>query len=172
MLGDRVVLGPEGEALARALEDWARRSGLPHSLAAAAGLPRLSAHARIADTPSLRVGEPYVFVHQGDCEHRLSVSAIQLAHPLAHPHDAELYPMLLRATKSKLASCDACAKLMARYQCDEREPGALAGLGAPEPVRLCQKCLQALLFDQAGKPVAPNVRALPYWGEPEQQHHG
>jgi hypothetical protein len=170
MLGDRVVLGPEGEALARTLEDWARRSGLPHALAAAAGLPRLGAQACIADTPGMRVGKPYVFVHQGDCEHRLTVSAVQLAHPLAHPHNAALYPMLLRATKSKLANCDACAKLVARYRCDEPEPGTLAGLGAPTPLRLCHKCLQALLFDQAGKPVAPSVRALPYWGEPEQHH--
>ncbi|KAF9482137.1 hypothetical protein BDN70DRAFT_875428 [Pholiota conissans] len=59
---------------------------------------------------SLRVGEPYWLMHQGNCEHFLVIDRIRLRHPLDPPIG---YPLTLHIAPPILDLCRACARVPA-----------------------------------------------------------
>ena len=55
---------------------------------------------------TLRLGQPYVFIHLGDCEHLIIFTDMRLHHP-TDTQDLELYPVFL-SDKSVSPRCCVC----------------------------------------------------------------
>ncbi|KAK3590277.1 hypothetical protein CHS0354_016430, partial [Potamilus streckersoni] len=55
----------------------------------------------------LRLGQPYVYVHQGDCEHLIIFSDIRLFSS-EDPQDTREYPYLAYRIRSRRNVCKVC----------------------------------------------------------------
>ncbi|KAJ7703027.1 snRNA-activating protein of 50kDa MW C terminal-domain-containing protein [Mycena rosella] len=97
---------------------------------------------------SLRVGEPYWLLHQGNCEHFIVVDQIRLQHPSDPPAG---YPLTLQITPPVLDVCRGCAKAPAVWSVvnDER-------LGE-SPCPLCGPCWMGM-----GDPKNDKVVVVPF----------
>jgi hypothetical protein len=88
----------------RIIMDWAKDKSR--------GLPDFSSRkmeeTRFHDL-SVCLGKPYVYVHQGDCEHVVMVSDIRILHP-SECHDISVYPLVIEHPRSTTHSfkCRAC----------------------------------------------------------------
>jgi snRNA-activating protein complex subunit 3 len=59
---------------------------------------------------SLRINQPYWFLHQGNCEHFLIVDQIRSSHPSDTPSG---YPLTAQLTPTLLPLCRSCTKVPA-----------------------------------------------------------
>jgi len=108
----------------------------------------------------LQLGKDYLFLHQGDCEHRLRVVGVHLAGEY-DSREASLYPMLVFGSRQRMVSCAACAKALARYQCFDD------GYSEHWPLKLCDDCFRVAFYDTHGSlmPRFSGMKAFPYFGE-------
>ncbi|KAJ7497460.1 snRNA-activating protein of 50kDa MW C terminal-domain-containing protein [Mycena latifolia] len=97
---------------------------------------------------SLRVGEPYWLLHQGNCEHFIVVDQIRLQHPSDPPSG---YPLTLQIMPPLLDVCRGCTRVPAVWSIvnDER-------LGE-SPCPLCGPCWTAM-----GDPKNQKVVVVPF----------
>ncbi|XP_029654412.1 snRNA-activating protein complex subunit 3 isoform X2 [Octopus sinensis] len=104
---------------------------------------------------SLRIGYPYVYMHQGNCEHLLVVSDIRML----HPHDSFNildYPYLVKRPSKKRTICRICAFDSARWMTE----GSFNSL--EDPSFYCQVCFRSIHYDQNGKKIG-NFKAYKYF---------
>jgi len=115
----------------------------------------------------LRVGAPYLFLHQGGCEHILEVVSVSLFHK-NDPVDKELYPMLVYATKPRRSRCMLCGKLWARFLC-HNEP-----LTGEDPSKYCAPCFRMAFYDQNDNLLSRfrDMRVYPYYFEEVAAENG
>ncbi|CAK9010641.1 snRNA-activating protein complex subunit 3 (SNAPc subunit 3) (Small nuclear RNA-activating complex polypeptide 3), partial [Durusdinium trenchii] len=143
-----------------ALVHWLRRH---HPQASATLQVNGVADVRFSDLePKLRLGVPCLLVHQGNCEHILE---LQSAHWLHHGDVAsqERYPMNVFSTSVKHATCMACDKLKARFECFDH-----GFVDANNPCKVCAACFRQGFYDREGnlRPEHASLRVRPHFYEP------
>ncbi len=117
---------------------------------------------------TLRLNYPYLYCHQGNCEHLLIFKEIRLVHPTDPPHQVS-YPLQTYLTKTMPPVCQIC-------QLFPGERVTWNDLGAPDqPYVWCHQCFQEFHFDAEGRVLLPHesleVRLLedePPFGNPPE----
>lgn len=134
--------------LAHPVADWARRRrGEAWPVRTVAGVT----FGDVAICGLLSLENPGLFMHQGDCEHRLALRGARWA----HDRDAlapALYPMLTLGSGMRRPMCMLCGKLRARFACYGD------GLSGEEPSRLCAPCFLLCFCDQHGRRLPKHAR--------------
>ncbi|XP_076066585.1 proximal sequence element A Pbp49 isoform X2 [Oratosquilla oratoria] len=105
----------------------------------------------------LRLGYPYLYLHQGNCEHLMVFTDVRLHHR-DDVQEISRYP-LLRGTATKLSvSCYICGLLMASWL-------VWGETRLPMPVaHLCDRCLKLFCYDKDGQKIN-DIKVLPFIDE-------
>ena len=103
---------------------------------------------------TLKLGQPYVYFHQADCEHVLVVADVRLVHK-DDCQDRSLYPLLVNRIKEKRLICRACLTNTATWV-TEGSP-----LAPEDPCFFCDICLKNLHYDADGNKLM-EFKAYPY----------
>uniref|UniRef100_A0A0A9YAH2 snRNA-activating protein complex subunit 3 n=1 Tax=Lygus hesperus TaxID=30085 RepID=A0A0A9YAH2_LYGHE len=90
------------------LTEWGKRSGLEF------GSVFKMEQSTMADLKGIRLGYPYVYIHQGTCEHLVFISDARLLHP-ADCLDSTKYPIMIAFSSLTSRYCFACHVKMAKY---------------------------------------------------------
>ncbi|KAH0488673.1 MAG: hypothetical protein KVP17_004930 [Porospora cf. gigantea B] len=89
------------------------------------------------------------YLHQGDCEHRLTLDNMELFNPQTHAPYRKSYPLRVWQPAVKLEYCGACrAKLAAMLVFQTT-------LVKDNPCKLCNECFDRLCLDEEGEHVEP-----------------
>ncbi|XP_072167036.1 snRNA-activating protein complex subunit 3-like [Diadema setosum] len=91
----------------------------------------------------VRLGYPYLYCHQGDCEHNITFTDIRFLNG-DDPQDLEQYPLLLNKSKFYKIACYACKLLISKWMTQE-------DLLAPhDPCFFCDICFYKFHYDPDG----------------------
>ncbi|XP_061230655.1 snRNA-activating protein complex subunit 3 [Neopsephotus bourkii] len=103
---------------------------------------------------SLKIGFPYLFCHQGDCEHIIIITDIRLIH---HDDclDRNLYPLLIKKHWLCTRKCFVCKMYTARWVTNNDS------LAPEDPCFFCDVCFQMLHYDLEGNKLGEFL-AYPY----------
>uniref|UniRef100_A0A8B9S311 snRNA-activating protein complex subunit 3 n=1 Tax=Apteryx owenii TaxID=8824 RepID=A0A8B9S311_APTOW len=103
---------------------------------------------------SLRIGFPYLFCHQGNCEHIIIVTDIRLIH---HDDclDRNLYPLLIKKHWLCTRKCFVCKMYTARWVTNKDS------LAPEDPCFFCDVCFRMLHYDAEGNKLGEFL-AYPY----------
>jgi len=88
---------------------------------------------------TIRLGLPYVYVHQGDCEHLLIFTEIRLLHP-EDCWDARQYPLKTSSFLVKRKQCCVCISSVAQWLVRRSE------LAITDPAFFCDTCFRMLHY--------------------------
>lgn len=140
-----------GDAAARDAATTARRR--PTTLFDA----RDAAGTTVGDLAVVR-GKPYLFCHQGDCEHLLTIRSVRLAHA-DDPRRAESYPLRTLDGRRFRRKCSMCDVFEARHVTygDRLAPCS--------PCFFCEKCFDTLHLDAEGEPLYDEYARYDYHHE-------
>ncbi|KFD50176.1 hypothetical protein M514_08921 [Trichuris suis] len=95
----------------------------------------------------IRIGEPYVYVHQGHCEHLFVFSDIHLIHS-SDPQDRSMYPLRTRKTNKHISRCNMCKQHFVDWKVE------LAVGDSPFQYNLlCKGCFKSFCLDENGEKV-------------------
>ena len=140
-----------GDAAARDAATTARRRAttLFHS--------RDAAGTTVGDLAVVR-GKPYLFCHQGDCEHLLTIRSVRLAHA-DDPRRAESYPLRTLDGRRFRRKCSMCDVFEARHVTygDRLAPCS--------PCFFCETCHDTLHLDAKGAPLYDEYERYEYHHE-------
>ncbi|XP_010886696.1 snRNA-activating protein complex subunit 3 isoform X2 [Esox lucius] len=138
---------PECQDISETSIEWAKTRDFPPF-----------AKAKMEDTCfydlTLKVGYPYLFCHQGDCEHVVIVTDIRLAHR-DDCLDRKLYPLLTHKHRVLTRKCAVCHVYIGRWL-TTNDPFA-----PNDPCLFCERCFRMLHYDQAGNKLG-HFMAYPY----------
>ena len=103
-------------------------------------------------------GKPYLFCHQGDCEHLLTIRSVRLAHA-DDPRRAESYPLRTLDGRRFRRKCSMCDVFEARHVTygDRLAPCS--------PCFFCEKCFDTLHLDAEGEPLYDEYARYDYHHE-------
>ncbi|ORX73822.1 hypothetical protein DL89DRAFT_4486 [Linderina pennispora] len=104
---------------------------------------RLMDGARFQDL-SIRLKYPYIFMHQGDCEHVLMFTDLRLLGPNDDQH-VESYPKQVFRTRHMRHKCRMCSAYPAQYVTKSDFHSGMS------PCYFCEKCYTPFHFDHDGK---------------------
>ncbi|ELU01560.1 hypothetical protein CAPTEDRAFT_224102 [Capitella teleta] len=106
---------------------------------------------------SVRIGEPYVYVHQGDCEHVISFSDIRILHR-NECHDVLQYPIIIEDPRNITHSimCRVCSAHCASWLTYD------SPLTPENPCFFCETCFRMLHYDSEGQRTVGKFRAYKY----------
>ncbi|KAM6230869.1 snRNA-activating protein complex subunit 3 isoform 1-T1 [Porphyrio hochstetteri] len=92
---------------------------------------------------SLKIGFPYLYCHQGNCEHIVIITDIRLIH---HDDclDRSLYPLLIKKHWLVTRKCFVCKTYTARWVTNEDS------LAPEDPCFFCDACFRMLHYDAEG----------------------
>jgi snRNA-activating protein complex subunit 3 len=106
----------------------------------------------------LRVNTPYVYVHQGCCEHRLVFTEVRMLTEQDNQNKC-LYPLHVFQCKIRRKKCKICEIYPAKYI-------TFGDKLAPEdPYYYCEKCYDLFHYDKDGKILYSDFRVYPYYHE-------
>ncbi|CAI4221139.1 unnamed protein product [Auanema sp. JU1783] len=137
---------PNAVDLTETIRMWAKRK----SNIGPMKLSRMS-ETKIRDITA-RLGQPYVFVHSGTCEHLLCFNDLWLRSlsDVAGP-----FPFKLVKRNSKCLSCAGCRKKTAEWRVEESNQ-------LPQsPMFFCNECYREFLFDENGNKFG-QFSSIPY----------
>ncbi|XP_003216487.3 snRNA-activating protein complex subunit 3 isoform X1 [Anolis carolinensis] len=103
---------------------------------------------------NIKVGFPYLYCHQGDCEHIVIITDIRLIHR-DDCLDRSLYPLLTRKHWLWSKKCFVCKMYTARWVTNEDS------LAPQDPCFFCDVCFQMLHYDEQGNKLGEFL-AYPY----------
>jgi len=94
----------------------------------------------------IRLGQPYVYLHQGNCEHFFIFTDVRLLSP-DDCFDRTCYPVVHNVLRSHRVRCRACDTFTATWMTSgsKRDP--------EDPCFYCDKCLQMFHYDHDGKKI-------------------
>uniref|UniRef100_A0A8C4N2E2 snRNA-activating protein complex subunit 3 n=1 Tax=Eptatretus burgeri TaxID=7764 RepID=A0A8C4N2E2_EPTBU len=95
----------------------------------------------------LKIGYPYLYCHQGNCEHIVIFKDIRLVNS-SDCQDRSLYPLLMNKHFFKCHKCYMCKMYTARWVTNEDE------LAPVDPCFFCDMCFRMLHYDSEGKKLA------------------
>ena len=103
-------------------------------------------------------GKPYLFCHQGDCEHLLTIRSVRLAHA-DDPRRAESYPLRTLDGRRFRRKCSMCDVFEARHVTygDRLAPCS--------PCFFCETCHDTLHLDAKGAPLYDEYERYEYHHE-------
>ena len=102
----------------------------------------------------IRLGYPYLYTHQGDCEHVFLFSDIRLMHD-ADSMDLQAYPRLVNICSARRVPCIVCNKYTAKWVTREDS------FSPSDPSFFCDKCFRMLHYDENGVKLG-SFKAWPY----------
>ncbi|CAI2329993.1 unnamed protein product [Caenorhabditis sp. 36 PRJEB53466] len=100
-----------------------------------------------------RLGQPYVFIHQGVCEHLIVFNDLFMRN---ESHVGVDFPRKLVERNFRRIACDTCKEAFAQWMIVDHE-----NLLPNSPGYLCSTCYKELCFDVKGKKVC-QFKAVPY----------
>ncbi|KAM7166101.1 snRNA-activating protein complex subunit 3 isoform 3-T4 [Macrochelys suwanniensis] len=103
---------------------------------------------------SIKVGFPYFFCHQGDCEHIIIITDIRLVHQ-DDCLDRTLYPLQIKKHWLWTRKCFVCKMYTARWVTNEDS------LAPEDPCFFCDVCFRMLHYDAEGNKLGEFL-AYPY----------
>ncbi|CAL8071919.1 unnamed protein product [Calicophoron daubneyi] len=108
---------------------------------------------------TVHVGKPYLFLHQGNCEHVIIISDIMLPdRECCHVRSA--FPILTGRCLMRSLKCIACRRLAARWMVTKARM-----LLPVDPCLLCDVCLRMLVYNSDGSKVYPETQVHMHCGE-------
>ncbi|XP_060914049.1 snRNA-activating protein complex subunit 3 [Labrus mixtus] len=138
---------PECQDISTTTIEWAKaRNFPPYSQAK-------MEDTRFADL-KVKVGFPYLYCHQGDCEHLVIITDVRLAH-MNDCLDKKLYPLLTHKHRLITQKCAVCHVFIGRWFTtnDQFSPS--------DPCLYCDKCFRMLHYDAQGNKLG-DFLAYPY----------
>ncbi|XP_069482152.1 snRNA-activating protein complex subunit 3 [Ambystoma mexicanum] len=92
---------------------------------------------------NIKVGFPYFYCHQGDCEHLVLITDIRLVHK-DDCLDRTLYPLITKKPWILTRKCFVCKMYIARWVTNEDS------LAPEDPCLFCDVCFRMLHYDEEG----------------------
>jgi snRNA-activating protein complex subunit 3 len=102
-----------------------------------------------------RLGQPYLYVHQGDCEHIVIFTDLRML----HPEDCcflEQYPLMVYKSRERKLKCRVCQLYLAKWVTSG------STLAPEDPCFFCDTCFRALHYDNSGKKLVAGMKAYHY----------
>ncbi|KAF9377845.1 small nuclear RNA activating complex, polypeptide 3 [Podila verticillata] len=136
--------------------DWIQENPERESDPAFQNLQKKYMHdTRIQDL-AIRLNHPYLFVHQGSCEHILMVKSMRLPNKEYDDMNRAHYPRLMFKSKHSTHMCKMCLVNRAQFvTIDDR-------LAGESPCYFCQQCYYAFHYDIKGNILYDDFRVFPY----------
>jgi len=96
---------------------------------------------------NFRLGQPYLYVHQGDCEHMVIFTNIRLFSPQGDCPLKTTYPLLLKTRHRGSTRCFMCKLKTAKWMVfgNDRLPD--------EPFLFCQDCMLQFNYTKDGEKI-------------------
>ncbi|XP_035273362.1 snRNA-activating protein complex subunit 3 [Anguilla anguilla] len=138
---------PECKDLSQTVREWAESHDMPTFQTA-----------KMEETTfrdlKLKVGYPYLYCHQGDCEHVVLITDIRLAHR-DDCLDLKLYPLLTYKHRMISRRCAVCNLYISRWMTTNDS------FAPTDPCLFCDICFRMLHYDPEGKKLG-DFQAFPY----------
>lgn len=121
-------------------------------------------HFTAADTGTLlgdlklHLGKPYLYLHQGNCEHIVIFADIRLTDRTC-AQSASKYPICTGRSFTFVYKCSVCKHLATQWLV--YDAGEIL---SRDPAAMCDVCLRHLLYTKDGKKIHPNFRVQKYIG--------
>ncbi|KAJ4456011.1 putative snRNA transcription factor [Paratrimastix pyriformis] len=112
---------------------------------------------RFADL-GVRLWHPYLYMHQGSCEHYLVFTDVRVAHP-SDIQNVNAYPRHIFQAKIRRRKCGVCDIFPARYVTYRDR------LAPEEPFFYCERCYGPLHYDSQGKLLYNDFEVFRYFHE-------
>uniref|UniRef100_A0A3Q2SY33 snRNA-activating protein complex subunit 3 n=1 Tax=Fundulus heteroclitus TaxID=8078 RepID=A0A3Q2SY33_FUNHE len=103
---------------------------------------------------TVKLGFPYLYCHQGDCEHPVIITDVRLVHK-SDCLDKRLYPLLTHKNRSLSQKCAVCHVFIGRWYTTQDQ------FAPSDPCLFCDKCFRMLHYDKDGKKLGEFL-AYPY----------
>ncbi|CAL1530071.1 unnamed protein product [Lymnaea stagnalis] len=100
----------------------------------------------------IRLGQNYLFLHQGNCEHAVVFTDLRLF-SADDNQDRRAYPLLSITRTHQRAVCQSCCKLSAKWVVRE------SPLIPTDPTFLCRICFKTLMYTKDGRKIS-NFKAF------------
>ncbi|KAL6486836.1 hypothetical protein MHYP_G00034620 [Metynnis hypsauchen] len=127
---------PECRDISKTTRDWAKNKDFPEFKMA-----------KMEDTVfydlRMKVGYPYLYCHQGDCEHVVILTDIRLAHR-DDCLDGTLYPLMTHKHRVVTRKCCVCHLYISRWITTNDV------LAPMDPCLFCDQCFRKLHYDDDG----------------------
>ncbi|KAM7535544.1 hypothetical protein Aperf_G00000101484 [Anoplocephala perfoliata] len=107
---------------------------------------------------TITLGKPYLFVHQGNCEHVIIITSMRLTDRTT-AQSANSYPICTGRAPQRHMYCEACSCLRAQWLVHDA-----GDLLPKDPTALCITCLRYLLYTPDGKKIHPRFRVQKFFG--------
>uniref|UniRef100_A0A914WDT0 snRNA-activating protein complex subunit 3 n=1 Tax=Plectus sambesii TaxID=2011161 RepID=A0A914WDT0_9BILA len=135
--------------LSEGVREWARRRSKEIGPFRVADMART----RFSDL-RLRMGQPYLYLHQGSCEHLIVVSDIRLM-DVEDNQDVSAYPLSILQKYKKRTACYGCKMYTAKWVTygNERLPC--------DPTFFCEECFRS--FNYASGEKIGSFKAVPFF---------
>ncbi|KAM9314282.1 snRNA-activating protein complex subunit 3 [Pholidichthys leucotaenia] len=138
---------PECQDISTTTIEWAKtRNFPPYSQAK-------MEDTRFADL-KVKVGFPYLYCHQGDCEHLVIITDVRLAHG-SDCLDKKQYPLLTYKNRIATQKCAVCNIFISRWYTTNDQ------FAPSDPCHFCDKCFWMLHYDDQDKKLG-DFLAYPY----------
>ncbi|KAM6942451.1 snRNA-activating protein complex subunit 3 [Lycodopsis pacificus] len=138
---------PECQDISMTVIEWAKSHNFPPY-----------SQARMEDTRfaglKVKVGFPYLYCHQGDCEHLVIITDVRLTHA-NDCLDKKLYPLLTHKHRVTTQRCAVCHVYIGRWLTTNDQ------FAASDPCLFCDKCFRMLHYDAQGNKIG-DFMAYPY----------
>ncbi|KAJ0033669.1 hypothetical protein NQD34_000776 [Periophthalmus magnuspinnatus] len=102
----------------------------------------------------VKVGFPYLYCHQGDCEHLVIITDVRLMHR-NDCLDKKTYPLLIHKDRIDTHKCSVCHVYIGRWHTSNDQ------FAPSDPCLFCDKCFRMLHYDTQGNKLG-NFLAYPY----------
>uniref|UniRef100_H2YME4 snRNA-activating protein complex subunit 3 n=1 Tax=Ciona savignyi TaxID=51511 RepID=H2YME4_CIOSA len=136
--------------LAHIVRDWAKNNETK--------IPENTQIAKMEDCTfndlKIRLGCPYRFLHQGDCEHLIIFTDIRIFNT-SDCRSRSAYPVAISRANFKTTSCKVCSYFSAKYLT------RFDSLTEDDPSFFCEACFKLLHFDKHGNKLGDFI-AYPY----------
>lgn len=140
---------PDNLKYSKEIVEWAAKSGIEYQCK--------TMETTKFNELTVRIGCPYLYLHQGNCEHLLVFSDIRMVHPHDNLNINE-YPCVIQRSNKRRTICRVCAYASARWRTVESEH-ALNSTSF-----FCDACFRSLHYDKDGKKLG-NFKAYKYFDE-------
>uniref|UniRef100_UPI0037E81E89 snRNA-activating protein complex subunit 3 n=1 Tax=Semicossyphus pulcher TaxID=241346 RepID=UPI0037E81E89 len=138
---------PECQDISMTTIEWAKARNFP-----------TYSQAKMEDTRfadlKVKVGFPYLYCHQGDCEHLVIITDVRLTHK-NDCLDKKLYPLLTHKDRVLTQKCAVCHVFIGRWFTTNDQ------FAPSDPCLFCDKCFRMLHYDAQGNKLG-DFLAYPY----------
>ncbi|XP_022058605.1 snRNA-activating protein complex subunit 3 [Acanthochromis polyacanthus] len=138
---------PECQDISKTTMEWAKARNFPSFTQAK------MEDTRMADL-KVKVGFPYLYCHQGDCEHLVIITDVRLSHR-SDCLDRKLFPLLTHKHRIVTQKCAVCHLFIGRWFTTDDH------FAPSDPCLFCDKCFRMLHYDAQGNKLG-DFLAYPY----------